>query len=417
MLGLAPEGGQPGLHGLDVLLLIHGSSCCPHGLRLWQSICHFTGSFPQGPCNSKQAHYTALPALSLCAPSPLQEAPSSPQALLLAREQGNSMEKANEDEKEQGKVPGTEHKVPAGLSELSAHHQGKRCHWESTEQVKISLLQLIEQSRDLALSTHKLTSCNFKKDFVNFCLSFLLHLLLILQAFKGVLQHFLYNPSLAGKEQGSLIRLATESECPELPVTKGTPKFCIAFMTSVLFCSEPATLRTAVKERGTEQSDIYSKAINALCNEEPRWAAERFHPSCTQVSKERKKLLLPSPSAAELHFLDMENLPRHLKVQGWTNLPFLSEVHGEPHLNNHKITLTCFMFYHSSNIKIYLDDAGSSPVFTAFCSACYRLDCFQLWKTLQEVYFNRFLMWIRNKGNLLVLENTKDQGGFTEYGC
>jgi len=35
-------------------------------------------------------------------------------------------------------------------------------------------------------------------------------------------------------------------------------RFCIAFMTSVLFCNEPATLRTAVKERHRKASLIHA---------------------------------------------------------------------------------------------------------------------------------------------------------------
>lgn len=43
-------------------------------------------------------------------------------------------------------------------------------------------------------------------------------------------------------------------------------RFCIAFMTSVLFCNEPATLRTAVKERQKklEQSRHHQKQRNHI---------------------------------------------------------------------------------------------------------------------------------------------------------
>lgn len=115
-------------------------------------------------------------------------------------------------------------------------------------------------------------------------------------------------------------------------------------------------------------------------------------------------------------------------MKWWSHFPFLSEMHGEPHLNHHKITLEVHSvtpdIYHSSNVKIYLDDAGvgemlwhfssmltstkSSPVFKAFYSVFYRLEYFQLWKTLQEVHYNRFLMWVRNEGNILVLEEHKE---------
>ena len=44
-----------------------------------------------------------------------------------------------------------------------------------------------------------------------------------------------------------------------------------------------------------------------------------------------------------------------------------------------------------------------SPVFKAFYSACYRLDYFQ-----QEVYYKRVLVWIRNEGNMLGLEEHKE---------
>lgn len=46
---LAAQGGQAGLHGLDVLLLIN-SSRRSQVLGLRQSVCDFTGCFTQGPC-------------------------------------------------------------------------------------------------------------------------------------------------------------------------------------------------------------------------------------------------------------------------------------------------------------------------------------------------------------------------------
>lgn len=115
----------------------------------------------------------------------------------------------------------------------------------------------------------------------------------------------------------------------------------------------------------------------------------------------------------------------HLKLQGWSYFPFLRCM-GSHIWTVTKLHLKFTMWlpiYHPSSVKIYLDYAEvgemlwhfssmltstkSSPVFEAFSCACYRLECFQLWKTLQEVYYNRFLMWIRNEGNILVVEEHK----------
>lgn len=61
----AAQRGQPRLHGLDVLLLVHRRRSA-FGLGLWQCVCHFAGCFTQGPCKQPQIVSAGQLCLSVC---------------------------------------------------------------------------------------------------------------------------------------------------------------------------------------------------------------------------------------------------------------------------------------------------------------------------------------------------------------
>lgn len=110
-------------------------------------------------------------------------------------------------------------------------------------------------------------------------------------------------------------------------------------------------------------------------------------------------------------------------MQGWSYFPFLSEMHGEPHLNHHKITLkvhsvtSCFITHPVLKSAGMMLEWGKCLDISA---ACWPPPSFLLslkFSTLlvtgwtvssRKCITKEFWVWIRNEGNMLGLEEHKE---------